>query len=125
MRRDYEQHFTECGHCRSRLKFHRSLDVSLAVLTTLAVLFFLFALAVLQHIKPLEHVAFNIFGLDIADMFHMFMSAGIAGLVFSVVALAVVLTATPAPSYLSGIAAERRKHIEEHLPAAIRSLRSR
>ena len=125
MRRDYEQHFTECGHCRSRLKFHRSLDVSLAVLTTLAVLFFLFALAVLQHIKPLEHVASNIFGLDIADMFHMFISAGIAGLVFSVVALALVLTATPAPSYLSGIAAERRKHIEEHLPAAIRSLRSR
>ena len=125
MRRDYEQHFTECGHCRSRLKFHRSLDVSLAVLTTLAVLFFLFALAVLQHIKPLEHVASNIFGLDIADMFHMFISAGIAGLVFSVVALALVLTATPAPSYLSGIAAERRKHIEERLPAAIRSLRSR
>ena len=66
MRRDYEQHFAECGHCSSRLKFHRSLDVSLAVLTTLAVFFFLFALAVLQHIKPLEHVAFNIFGLDIS-----------------------------------------------------------
>jgi hypothetical protein len=125
MRRDYEQHFTECCHCRSRLKFHRSLDVSLAVLTTLAVFFFLFALAVLQHIKPLEHVAFNIFGLDISDMFHMFMSAGIAGLVFSVIALALVLTATPAPKYLSGIAAERRKHIEERLPGAIRSLRSR
>ena len=125
MRRDYEQHFSDCGHCRSRLKFHRSLDVSLAVLTTLAVFFFLFALAVLQHIKPLEHVAFNIFGLDISDMFHMFMSAGIAGLVFSVIALALVLTATPAPKYLSGIAAERRKHIEERLPGAIRSLRSR
>ena len=125
MRKDYEQHFTECSHCRSRLKFHRSLDVSLAVLTTLAVLFFLFALAVLQHIKPLEHVAINIFGLDMFDMFHMFMSAGIAGLVFSVIALALVLTATPAPKYLSGIAAERRKHIEERLPAAIRSLRSR
>ena len=125
MRRDYEQHFTECSHCRARLKFHRSLDVSLAVLTSLAVIFFLFALAVLQHIKPLEHVAFKILGLDIFDMFHMFMSAGIAGLVFSVIALALVLTATPAPKYLSGIAAERRKHIEEHLPAAIRSLRSR
>jgi hypothetical protein len=125
MRRDYEQHFAECGHCSSRLKFHRSLDVSLAVLTTLAVLFFLFALAVLQHIKPLEHVAINIFGLDMFDMFHMFMSAGIAGLVFSVIALALVLTATPAPKYLSGIAAERRKHIEKRLPGAIRSLRSR
>ena len=125
MRRDYEQHFAECSHCRSRLKFHRTLDVSLAVLTSLAVLFFLFALAVLQHIKPLEHVAFNILGLDISDMFHMLMSAGIAGLIFSVIALALVLTATPAPSYLSGIASERARHLEEHLPEAIRSLRSR
>ena len=125
MRRDYERHFVDCGHCRSRLKFHRSLDVSLAVLTSLAVLFFLFALAVLQHIKPLEHVAINILGLDISDMFHMLMSAGVAGLVFSIIALALILTATPAPMYLSDIASERAKHIEAHLPAAIRSLRSR
>ena len=125
MRRDYEQHFTDCGHCRSRLKFHRSLDVSLAILTSLAVVFFLFALAVLQNIKPLEHVAFNILGLDIADMYHMLMSAGFAGLIFSVVALALVLTTTPAPSYLSDIASERAKYLEEHLPEAIRSLRSR
>ena len=125
MRRDYEQHFTECVHCRSRLKFHRSLDVTLAVLTSLAVLFFLFALAVLQHIKPLEHVAFKILGLDIFDMYHMLISAGVAGLVFSVIALALVLTATPAPSYLSDIASERAKYLEEHLPESIRSLRLR
>ena len=125
MRRDYEQHFTECVHCRSRLKFHRSLDVTLAVLTSLAALFFLFALLVLQHIKPLEHVAFKILGLDISDMYHMFISAGVAGLVFSVIALALVLTATPAPSYLSDIASERAKYLEEHLPEAIRSLRLR
>jgi len=125
MRRDYEQHFSECVHCRIRLKFHRSLDVTLAVLTSLAVLFFLFALAVLQHIKPLEHVALSILGLDIYDMFHMLISAGVAGLIFSIIALALVLTATPAPSYLSDIASERAKHLEEHLPAAIRSLRSR
>jgi len=125
MRKDYELHFVGCAHCRARLKFHRGLDVSLAVLTSLAVVFFLFALAVVQHIKPLEHVAFNVLGLDISDMYHMLLSAGVAGLIFSIVALALVLTATPAPSYLSDLAAERRKVIEEHLPAAIRSLRSR
>jgi hypothetical protein len=59
MRKDYEQHFAECPHCSARQKFHRSLDVTLTVLTSLAVFFFLFALAVLKHIKPLEHVAFN------------------------------------------------------------------
>ena len=78
-----------------------------------------------KHIKLLEHVAFNVFNLDIFDMYHMLLSAGVAGLIFSIVALALVLTATPVPSYLGGIAAERAKSIEEHLPAAIRSLRSR
>lgn len=123
MRKDYEQHFAECPHCSARLKFHRSLDVTLAVLTSLSVLFFLFALAVLKHVKPLEHVAFSILGLDTPSMYQMFVSAAIAGVCFSIVALALVLTATPAPGYLSDLAAERAKSIEEHLPAAIRSLR--
>ncbi len=125
MRKDYEQHFVECAHCRARQKFHRSLDGSLAVLTSLSALFFLFALAVLKHIKPVEHVAFNVFGLDVADTYHMLFSAGIAGLCFSVIGLVLVLTTTPAPAYLGGIASERAKLIEESLPAVIRSLRPR
>jgi hypothetical protein len=125
MRKDYESHFAECPHCRARQQFHRSLDVSLAVLTSLAVFFFLFALAVIRHIKPLEHVAFNIFGLDVFDMYHMLVSAAVAGICFSVIAFLLVLTATPVPSYLGGIAAERARLIEERLPDAIKSLRPR
>jgi hypothetical protein len=125
MRKDYEQHFAECPHCRARQKFHRSLDVSLAVLTSLAIFFFLFALAVLRHIKPLEHMAFNVFGLDVADTYHMLVSAGIAGLCFSLIAFLLVLTTTPVPSYLGGIAAERAKLLEERLPESIKTLRPR
>jgi hypothetical protein len=125
MRRDYEHHLAECAHCSARQRFHRSLDATLAVLTSLAALFFLFALAVLKHVKPLEHVAMNVLGLDVADMYHMLLSAGVAGLCFSVIALALVLMATPAPSYLGGIAAERARLLEERLPAAIKSLRPR
>ena len=125
MCKDYEQHFVECPHCRARQKFHRSLDVSLAVLTSLSVLFFLFALAVLKHIKPVEHMAFNVFGLDIADTYHMLFSAGIAGLCFSVIAFVLVFTTTPVTTYLGGIAAERARLIEERLPAAIKLLRPR
>jgi hypothetical protein len=125
MRRDYEQHFAECARCSSRQAFHRGLDGALAVLTSLAALFFLFALAVFKHIKSLEHVAFTILGLDISDMYHMLISAGIAGLCFSVIAFALVLMATPAPSYLSGIAAERAKLIEARLPDRFKSLRLR
>lgn len=125
MRRDYENHLAECARCTGRQRFHRSLDATLAVLTSLAAVFFLFALAVLKHIKPLEHVAFNILGLDSFDMYHMLISAGVAGLVFSVAAFALVLMATPAPSYLSGIAAERARLIEARLPARIKSIRLR
>ncbi len=125
MRSDYEQHFADCSHCRARQKFHRTLDVSLAVLTSLSVFFFMFAFLVLTHTKPFEHVAFNILSLDISSMYQMLVSAAVAGVCFSVIALLVVLTTTPAPSYLSGIASERAKLIEERLPAAIRSLRSR
>lgn len=125
MRKDYEKHLAECPGCTSRQKFHRSLDGALAVLTAVAALFFLFALAVLKHVRPFEHMAFKVLGLDIYDMYHMLVSAGVAGLLFSLIALALVLTTTPAPSYLGGIAAERAKHIEERLPAAIKSLRPR
>ena len=122
MRRDYEHHLTECNRCRGRQKFHRGVDVSLVILTSLSVFFSLFALAVLRHIKPLEHVAFNIFGLDTIDTYHMLVSAAIAGVCFSVSAVVLVLTATPVPSYLGGIAAERARIIEERLPAAIERL---
>ena|ERR1700689_4170174 len=124
MRRDYEQHLAECTRCSARQKFHRSLDVTLAALTGTASIFFLFALAVLKHVRPLEHVAFKMLGLDVFDVYHMLMSAGIAGLCFSVIAMALVLMATPAPAYLGGLAAERARLIEQRV-AAIRLPRMR
>jgi len=78
----------------------------------------------LKHVKPLELVAFKMLGLDVFDVYHMLVSAGVAGLCFSLIALALVLMATPAPSYLGGIAAERAKVIEQRV-AAIRSFRMR
>ena len=125
MRKDYELHFVECAHCRARQKFHRGLDATLAVLTSLAALFFLFALAALRHLQPLHDLAFKNFGLDVEDMYHMLFSAGIAGLCFSLFALVLVLTATPAPKYLGGIAAEQAKLIEERLPESIKSIKLR
>lgn len=125
MRRDYEQHLAECSRCKARQKFHRGVDVALLALTATSVFFSIFALAVIRHIKPLEHVAFNIFNLDISDMYHMLVSAAIAGVCFSVVAFALVMMTTPASAYLGGIAAERAKLLEERLPESIKSLRPR
>jgi len=125
MRKDYEQHLAECHRCSARQRVHRGIDVALVILTSLSVFFSIFALAVLKHIKPLEHVAINVLGLDRFDMYHMLVSAAVAGVCFSVIAFALVLMATPAPRYLGGIAAERAKLLEEHLPDAIKSLRIR
>jgi hypothetical protein len=125
MRRDYEQHLTECAHCRSRQKFHRTLDATLAVLTALSMLSFLFALAVLQRVKYLEHVAFNILGLDKVSMYQMLVSAAFAGLAFSLIAFVLVLVTTPATAYLGGMAADRARLLEARLPESIRSLRPR
>jgi hypothetical protein len=125
MRKDYEQHLAECSRCSARQKFHRTLDATLAILTSLSALSFLFALAVIRHIKPLEHIAFNVLGLDTISMYEMLLSAAFAGLCFSIIAFVLVLTATPAPTYLGGIAAERARMIESRLPESIRSLRLR
>ncbi|HUN84664.1 MAG TPA: hypothetical protein VMU48_09805 [Terracidiphilus sp.] len=125
MRKDYERHLAECNRCCARQRFHRGIDVALVVLTSLSVFFSVFALAVLKHIKPLEHVAINMLGLDVFDMYHMLVSAAVAGLCFSLIAFALVLMATPAPRYLGDMAAERAKLLEEHLPDAIKSLRIR
>lgn len=125
MRRDYEQHLAECSHCRARQKFHRTLDAALAVLTALSMISFLFALAVLQRVKYMEHVAFNILHLEKISVYQMLVSAAFAGLGFSLIAFALVLMTTPATSYLGGMAAERARLLEARLPAAIKSLRSR
>jgi len=125
MRKDYEQHLAECVHCSARQKFHRTLDASLAVLTALSMISFLFALAVLQRVKILEHVAFNILHLETVSMYQMLVSAAFAGLGFSLIAFILVMTTTPASSYLGGMAAERARLIEARLPESIRSLRPR
>jgi hypothetical protein len=125
MRKDYEQHLAECTSCRARQKFHRSLDGALAVLTALSMISFLFALAVLQRVKYMEHVAFNILHLEQISVYQMLVSAAFAGLGFSLIAFILVMTTTPASAYLGGMAAERARLIEARLPESIRSLRLR
>lgn len=125
MSKDYESHLTECTRCRARQKFHRSLDAALVILSALSMISFLFALAVLQRVKLLEHVAFNILGLDTVSMYQMLVSAAFAGLCFSAVGFVLVMVSTPAPSYLGGLAAQRARLIEARLPESIRSLRPR
>ena len=125
MRRDYELHLEECAHCRARQNFHRTLDGTLAVLTALSMISFLFALAVLQRVKYMENVAFNILHLEKISVYQMLVSAAFAGLGFSLIAFVLVMATTPASAYLGGMAAERARLLEARLPESIRSLRPR
>ena len=52
MREDYEHHFEDCEHCRSRQKIHRIIDVSLIVLASLSAAMFLLAFGVIRHFGP-------------------------------------------------------------------------
>ena len=125
MRRDYENHLAECAHCRSRQRFHRRLDVTLAVLTSLLVLLSLLAVVLLRRFRPMEHVAFTVLGLDIASVYQILMAAAGVGVCLSAVVFALVLMSTPAPAHIGGLAAERLKVMEERLPAAIKARRPR
>ncbi len=54
MRTDYELHLAECSHCRTRQQLHRNVDVFLITLTTLSVLAFVLAIAVIRHEETLR-----------------------------------------------------------------------
>src|SRR5260370_38683407 len=52
MRGDYELHFADCEHCRSRQKLHRIIDISLIALASASAAVFLLAFAVIRYFGP-------------------------------------------------------------------------
>ena len=49
MRGDYESHFADCEHCRSRQRMHRIIDVGLIALASVSGGVFLLAFGVIRH----------------------------------------------------------------------------
>jgi hypothetical protein len=115
MRTDYEQHLAECGHCRTRQQLHRNVDVFLITLTTLSVLAFVLAIAVIRHEEVLRtwSMALQVRRMTLVLSLE---TAAVAGLLVSMLAWILVAIATPAPGYLNGIfhqhqeAREQQKH---------------
>ena len=52
MRGDYELHFADCVHCRSRQQLHRIIDISLIVLASVSAAVFLLAFALIRYFGP-------------------------------------------------------------------------
>src|SRR5499433_1449153 len=106
MRGDYEAHFADCDHCRSRQQLHRTIDISLIVLASLSAAGFLLAFGVIRHFEP-RHT----FWLEIAAL---------AGFALSALIWLVVAVATPAPMTVVDVAMLGARRVHDRLPPEIR-----
>src|ERR1700761_3384182 len=113
MRRDYEQHLVECGHCRSRQRLHRTIDVVLIGLSTISIAAFLFGLAVIHHVHPLQHWALLDLHLWQMPIVLTLQAAAIAGLLASLLIWVLVAIATPVPVYLAELALAQARILQD------------
>ena len=106
MREDYEHHFEDCKHCRSRQKIHRIIDVSLIVLASLSAAMFLLAFGVIRHFGPRHALLLELIALG--------------GFALSALLWLVVAVATPAPMTVVDVARLGARRVHDRLPAEIR-----
>jgi hypothetical protein len=106
MRGDYEGHFADCQHCRSRQQVHRIIDISLIVLASVSAAMFLLAFGVIRYFGP-RHA----FWLEVAAL---------AGFALSALIWLVVAVATPAPTVMVDVARLGARRVHDRLPAEIR-----
>src|SRR5580693_5285673 len=62
MRTDYDQHLSDCAHCRRRQHLARTIDVLLISVSSLSILAFLLAAAVLHRIEAMAHLSSSLHG---------------------------------------------------------------
>jgi anti-sigma factor RsiW len=120
MRTDYEDHLATCPHCRSRQRLHRAIDVTLIGLSSLSILAFLLALAVIHHVEPLRTWSM-VMHLEHTELVLTLQAAAVLGLLASLVAWVLVAVATPAPIYLTGVAMEQARVLQDRIPEELRS----
>ncbi|HTV82029.1 MAG TPA: hypothetical protein VME18_05220 [Acidobacteriaceae bacterium] len=120
MRVDYEEHLENCPYCRSRQRLHRVIDVTLIGLSTLSIVVFLLALAVIHHVEPLRTWSV-VMHLEHTQLVLTLQAAAVLGLLASLVAWVLVAVATPAPIYLTGVAIEQARVLQDRIPEELRS----
>lgn len=106
MRGDYEAHFAECEHCRSRRRLHRIIDFALIGLATVSAFVFLLAFAVIHYLRP-NHA----FILEVGSL---------AGFALSALIWLGVAVATPAPIVAVQAARVGARRVHDKLPEKIK-----
>ena len=119
MRVDYEKHFEMCDHCRSRQRLHRTIDVVLIGISTLCILAFIFALAVIHHMQPLHSWAL-VMHLEHRYVVLTLQTAAALGLMVSLLSWVLVAITTPAPIYITGVAMAQARVLQERIPEELR-----
>jgi hypothetical protein len=107
MRTDYEDHLIECGHCRSKQRLHRTVDVLLISVTSLSILAFLLAALVMHRVEALTHVAELHVHLRHTAMYVSLEAVAIIGLLVSSLLWVLVAIATPLPGFLGDVVQSR------------------
>jgi hypothetical protein len=116
MRTDYDQHLTECAQCRRRQHLARTIDVLLISVSSLSIMAFLLAAAVLHRIEAIAHLGSSLHG----HLYHTpitisLEATAIAGLVISLTLWVLVAIATPIPGLVADAIQRIPPHIREHI----------
>jgi len=116
MRTDYDQHLTECAQCRHRQHLARTIDVLLISVSSLSIMAFLLAAAVLHRIEAIAHLGSSLHG----HLYHTpitisLEATAIAGLVISLTLWVLVAIATPIPGLVADAVQRIPPHIREHI----------
>lgn len=114
MRTDYDQHLTDCSHCRRRQGVARSIDVLLICVSTLSIVAFLLAAVVIHRVELVTHIFSVHVRLNQTHGVAISLEAvAIAGIAISTLLWVLVAIATPLPGFLGGL-------VQERLPADLR-----
>ena len=116
MRTDYDHHLSECAQCRRRQHLARTIDVLLISVSSLSVLAFLLAAAVLHRIEAMAHLGSSLHG----HLYHTpitisLEATAIAGLSISILLWVLVAIATPIPGLVSDAIQRIPPHIRERI----------
>ena len=117
MRTDYDQHLSDCAHCRRRQHVARTTDVLLISATSLSILAFLLMAAVMHRLEAMAHLANSLHGhFHHTPVTISLEAAAISGLVISILVWVLVAIVTPIPGLFADALQQRiPPHIRERI----------
>ena len=114
MRTDYEQHLSDCAHCRRRQQIARTIDVLLISISTLSIVAFLLAAVIIHRIELISHIGRVQLHINQTHAVAISLEAvAVTGLVLSTLLWVLVAIATPLPGFLGEI-------VQQRLPEQVR-----